>query len=137
MEQAMNASTELELPGEPVTNAGAGGDAKETEPRFGLDWDNIRNSPAFYPGVALVVGIVAAFWSLIAHLPGIWFADDGYYSHGILVPFISAYVVYRWWPRLSLMPVKPAYWALAILVPFLFFIVRPSSVNAVDQLTSV
>src|SRR5579862_2165270 len=132
----MDASQKLELPVEALPK-----DAVPEEPRaevrLELDWHKIVSSPAFLPGIALVIGIVASFWSMIGQLPGIWFADDGYYSHGILVPFISAYVVYRWWPSLVKIPVKPAYLSLFLLIPFLYFVVRPSAVNDVIQLSSV
>lgn len=72
-------------------------------PLGGLSLDLLLKSPAFLPGVALVLGLVAAFWPLIKVMPELWLSEDGYYSHGFLVPLISGYVIYRWWnagPRL-------------------------------------
>ncbi len=76
-----------------------------------VDFAAIRKSPAFYPALAAIVAIFFAFWHLFAKLPPMWTAGDGYYSHGALVPFISGFVIYKWWPRLKDIPVKPAYFA--------------------------
>ena len=46
-------------------------------------------------------------------------SEDGYYSHGFLVPFISAYIIYRRWPKIGSIPVKPGWAALALLIPVL------------------
>ena len=101
----MDASSNLDLPIDaPVAIA-----EKEEKRRFEFDWNKIRSSPAFYPGVALLVGLFAMFWGLFEELPALWFGDDGYYSHGILVPLISGYVIYRWWPSLKNIQVKPSY----------------------------
>ncbi|MBL8059701.1 MAG: exosortase/archaeosortase family protein [Chthonomonas sp.] len=81
-----------------------------------FDFNKIRNSPAFIPGLVAIAALVFAFWELFAELPKLWFKDDGYYSHGVLVPFISAYVIYRWWPKLKDIPVRPFYPAVLPLL---------------------
>lgn len=81
-----------------------------------FDFEKIRKSPAFVPGLIVLAALFLAFWELFTELPKLWFKDDGYYSHGVLVPFISAYVVYRWWPRLKDIPVRPFYPAIIPLL---------------------
>ncbi|MBX3118004.1 MAG: exosortase/archaeosortase family protein [Fimbriimonadaceae bacterium] len=76
----------------------------------------ISQSPAFVPGVLLALGIGVMFFTVIRRLYGLWTSEDGYYSHGFLVPLISGYVVYRWWPKLKTIPVKPFYPAAVLLV---------------------
>ncbi|MCW5946631.1 MAG: exosortase/archaeosortase family protein [Fimbriimonadales bacterium] len=42
-------------------------------------------------------GILAALilgWSFLSGLPSVWFDDEGYYSHGVLVPFLTLYILY-------------------------------------------
>lgn len=76
--------------------------AKET-PQFSFDWQKVVSSPAFMPGVVALFAICVAFWPLLRSLPNLWMSEDGYYSHGFLVPLISGFLVYRWWnvgPRL-------------------------------------
>lgn len=79
----------------------------EANPKASFDWAVITKSPAFLPGIALAVGFAVAFFFVLERLPQLWLSDDGYYSHGFLVPIISGYIVYRWWPRLKEIPVKP------------------------------
>jgi exosortase len=69
-------------------------------------------------------------------LPGMYFDGEGYYSHGLLMPFTAGYVVYRNWDVLKTRPVKPSYWALIVLVPVLV-ILRPSSVSDMQAFLSV
>lgn len=75
-------------------------------------------SPAFIPGVIMALGLGVLFFTVIRRLLTLWDSPDGYYSHGYLVPFISGYIVYRWWPKLSQIPVRP-YYPAAILIVFL------------------
>src|SRR5579871_5420653 len=124
----MDAGTNLELPAEGVAVA--------KPERAGIDWDAIRNSPAFVPGVVATIALLAAFWQFVAGLPALWFGDDGYYSHGVLVPLISGYVIFRWWPGLSKLPVKPAY-AAAIPLLVVLWITRAAVVNQVEQLSGL
>lgn len=45
----------------------------------------------------IYVGLLAALilgWSFLSGLPSVWFDEEGYYSHGILVPFLTLYVLY-------------------------------------------
>ncbi|MFQ3587769.1 MAG: exosortase/archaeosortase family protein [Fimbriimonadaceae bacterium] len=90
-----------------------GAEAK-SKPSF--DWTVIVKSPAFVPGLALAVGFAVAFFFVLEHLPELWLSDDGYYSHGFLVPIISAYIVYRWWPRLKDIPVRPTPLAIVLVL---------------------
>jgi exosortase len=78
----------------------------------------------FLPGVILLAAIIFAFFPLLSKLPDIWFADDGYYSHGVLVPFISAFMVYKWWPTFTKTQPKPFYPAVIVVVAatYLFWV---------------
>jgi exosortase len=93
-------------------------------------------SKAFLPGVLVTGGIIFAFWSLIQGLPDLWFGIDGYYSHGVLVPLISAYIVFKWWPKLREIPVRPGWIALVPLLA-LVVLVRAAVLTDIQQLVSV
>ncbi|MBL8047712.1 MAG: exosortase/archaeosortase family protein [Chthonomonas sp.] len=56
------------------------------------------------------------FWQLIYNLPQLWTKEEGYYSHGMIVPLISAYIVAKNWDRLKTIPVKPFWFATIPLV---------------------
>lgn len=92
--------------------------------------DSLRNatkSPAFIPGVVLLLAIGILFQSLFRILPNIYNSPDGYYSHGWLVPFISAFIVYKRWDKLKDIPVKPGYIAIIPLLAVLY-VMRPAHV---------
>lgn len=74
-------------------------------PQF--DFDKILRSPAFRLGLVVFAVLFVAFFNLFERLPKLWFEGDGYYSHGAIVPLISGYIIYRWWPRLKDIPVRP------------------------------
>ena len=46
--------------------------------------------------------------------------SEGYYSHGFFMPLTAGYVIYRNWPNLLKLPVKPSAWAL---IPLLAIVV--------------
>lgn len=43
--------------------------------------------------VALLAALLLG-WTFLSGLPSVWFDEEGYYSHGILVPFLTLYVLY-------------------------------------------
>jgi exosortase len=102
------------------------------KPKF--DWNQIRESPAFWPGVALFVGILAMYWGLISYLPWLW-TNDEYYSHGILVPVIMGFVLVRWWPWLKNIPVKPQSWAILLMIPVIYvtWVASPTEIEEVQS----
>ncbi|MBL8087776.1 MAG: exosortase/archaeosortase family protein [Chthonomonas sp.] len=102
---------------------------------LGIDWIKVRNSPAFVPGLIVLASIIFGFFALLQKLPDMWFDDEGYYSHGVLVPFIAGYIVYKWWPKLSTIPVRPFYPAIAIVLGALFVYQR-AYVAGIDQFMS-
>ncbi len=79
----------------------------------------IVSSKAFWPGLIAALGVTALFWTLFRNLLDLWDSEDGYFSHGFLVPIISIFIIYRWWPRLKTIPVKPGWVALIPLAGLL------------------
>jgi len=82
----------------------------------------VRQSPAFLPGLFLLVGLFAVYWPLFERLPKLWLRDEGYYSHGFLVPLIAGYIVSRNWDLMKGTPVKPQVWAIVPLLGFLYLV---------------
>lgn len=99
-------------------------------------FDAAMSSPAFYPSVALFLGLALAYWNLLKVLPDLWMGNDGYYSHGMLVPFIAGYIVYRRWHQIKDIPVRPSWFALVPLAMVLL-IMRPVSATSVLSLMSI
>lgn len=117
-------------------NNQAAADTPAPVKRGGFDVGAIVGSPAFVPGLLLAIGIALVFGSLWAQLLPLWTGEDGYYSHGFLVPLISGYVVYRWWPRLSKIPVRPFLPAAVFLIALLWF-ARVTHVTQIYSLMSL
>lgn len=84
-----------------------------------------------------LIGVGVAFWPLLRELPFMWLGTgawefrtgDGYYSHGLLVPLIAGYIVYRRWPHIKDIPVKQGWIAV---VPLLIFLRVLWAADAVD-----
>lgn len=93
--------------------------------------------------VLFVIGLFLSFWTLFLDLPKMWFglgdwewrSGDGYYSHGILVPLISAYIIYRRWDDIKNTPVKPGWLGLGLLL-VTFFIIRAADATDIQQIRS-
>ena len=71
------------------------------------------------PGVLILVVVFAGLLALLYHsialrLAEQWYADPDY-SHGFLVPFVSAYLVWERWAKLRSLPVTPNLWGVAVL----------------------
>ncbi len=63
----------------------------------------------------LLVAIAAAYASVIPEMVGDWYNDPNY-SHGFLVPLISAYFLSQNWDELKLSPVRPSNAGLAVII---------------------
>jgi len=82
-------------------------------------------------------GVFLAFWPLLKELPFMWLGmgawefrtGDGYYSHGLLVPFIAGYIIYQRWPYIKDKEVKQGWFAL---VPLLLTLWILWAANATD-----
>lgn len=120
----------------PVEGPSAEAAPAEAPRKFQFDTKAIVDSPAFIPAVIAVFGLGLVFWRMIAFLPELWLSDDGYYSHGFLVPLISVYVIWRAWPRIKDRPVKPAYWAIIPLLG-LMYLALVAKVTGMQNVASV
>jgi exosortase len=66
------------------------------------------------------IGILAGlllwlYFHVLTHLVAQWGTPDSDFSHGFLVPFFSAFVVWRDWARLKSLPARPSWWGLLFL----------------------
>lgn len=126
----MNATATPEVPENPLAVGSPG-----TLAVPGLTPQKVMASPAFIPGVALLAAFGLLFWNLFLELPKVWFSGDGYYSHGVLIPFMSAYLIQQKWDRISKIPIRPAIAGLILLIPVLF-LARAASVAQVQSVQS-
>ncbi|MGH7230192.1 MAG: exosortase A [Nitrospiraceae bacterium] len=65
--------------------------------------------------VAIFIGLLGLLYHTIAlRLGEQWYADPDY-SHGFLVPFVSAYLVWERWGKLRTISIRPTLWGIAVL----------------------
>jgi exosortase D (VPLPA-CTERM-specific) len=66
-------------------------------------------------GVILTLGVVFLYWPTLTDLVK-QLASDEDFSYGLLLPFVSAYLVYLKWPEIRRGPWQPSWAGLAVLV---------------------
>lgn len=88
-------------------------------------------------GLISVAALVFIYRTTIAWWWGHWWADESYYSHGILIPFMSAFVIWFNWKRVAKTQVQPSVWGLALLIPavLLQFVAHRGAIPSVSGLT--
>ncbi len=73
-----------------------------------------RRSYGLYAGIVLGVSILWSYWPTLAELWRAWWGDPNY-SAGLLLPLITAYVLWWWRGELARMAGGPCWWGLAVL----------------------
>lgn len=132
--EPMNAPTLPQEPESRPTEVGASSSVSLAVE--GFDWKAFVGSPGFVPGVAVVFAISVLFWTLLKELPRLWMGNDGYYSHGFLIPLMAGFIVQSNWDRLSRIKISPSYWALIPLAVILF-LVRAGTVGGIQIVLSL
>lgn len=77
----------------------------------------VRRTATLLFGPAVLVLMVATFWWTARWMVIRWEQPNSYYSHGWLIPPISAVLLYLRRKRISACPVRPCRWGLLLLVP--------------------
>ena len=96
----------------------------------------VAEKPMFWPMVVLFLGLVTCFWPLLEQLPELWFGGSGYYSQGVLIPFLSAYTIYSNWSQISKKPVQMGWLAIIPLIISLYFL-RAAYATELNEISSV
>lgn len=104
-----------------------------------FDADSLKQltrSQAFVPGLLVIAGLGLLFWDLLNGLVSLWMSDE-YYSHGFIVPLLSAYVVHAHWPRLRNIAVRPGWIAGLAMVAlgYLAYVTTHTDITAILALT--
>jgi len=68
-------------------------------------------------GLVSLVALVLVYHGVFQWWWGEWWKEESEYSHGILIPFMSAFVIWFNHKRIAKMPVTPDRWGLALLLP--------------------
>jgi exosortase len=69
--------------------------------------------------IFLLIAVFTVLLGLLYHNIAVrlveqWYADPDY-SHGFLVPFVSAYLAWERWDKLKRLPAKPSLWGIGVL----------------------
>ncbi len=74
------------------------------------------NSSFSQLGAIVLIGVLVLFLykGVLLALGGDWYIDPDY-SHGFLVPFLSAFFIWERWETLQRIPVKPSVWGIFAL----------------------
>lgn len=66
--------------------------------------------------LALAAGFLLAYYPTLLWMWSRWFAADSYYSHGVLVPFVTGYLIWQERAALVAIPVKRSKRGMVLLV---------------------
>jgi exosortase D (VPLPA-CTERM-specific) len=87
------------------------------------------------PGIILILGILWIYWPVLYILFSDLVSSEDY-SYGLLLPFVSGYIVYLKWPQIRTLPQQPSWLGLVFIMgAFLLYIL--SSVISVYYLASL
>ncbi len=63
--------------------------------------------------------IIWIYWPILTNMI-LYLMNEGDYSYGLLLPIVSAYIVYQKWPQIRQMHWQPSWWGLLIIISGLF-----------------
>ena len=66
-----------------------------------------------YPPVAIAAALAFVYFTVLAKLGSDWWHDENY-SHGLLIPFVIAFILWQERNRFASVPAQPAAWLGAI-----------------------
>jgi len=81
--------------------------------KFTAMWQTVK--PFGWPGLLLVAVLVVLYAPVLRTLVYQWYADADY-SHGFLVPLLSAYLIWQRRDKLRQVPRRPSFWGLVVVI---------------------
>lgn len=73
--------------------------------------------------IAAFASLLLLGWFFLRALPAVWFGEEGYYSHGLLIPFMALAVIYARRDRIKSEPVGSSKAGLAVMILGLLLLV--------------
>ena len=90
---------------------------------FSTVWQTL--GPFGWQGLLLVAVMAALYAPVLRGLVEQWYNEPDY-SHGFLVPMISAYLIWRRRDKLRLVPQQPSFWGMVLVIVSIGFLVLGS-----------
>ncbi len=81
--------------------------------KFSIFWQTVK--PFGWQGLLLVGILVALYTPVMGSLFDQWYHDADY-SHGFLVPFVSAYLIWQRRDKLRLVPRRSSFWGMFVVL---------------------
>lgn len=99
--------------------------------------DVVNNRTWQILGILVIIAIAIIYWRTFGFWWKEWWKEESHYSHGMLIPIMSAFLVWFNWKRISQIPVEPIKWGLVIILPMalLQFVVNRAEMASVSGLT--
>lgn len=93
----------------------------EKQKTWGLSVEDVVKHKLWFVFAFVWIALIA----FIYYVPfkwwwGEWWREESYYSHGILIPIMSGFVVWFNWKRIKKVRVEPSIWGLIIMLPMMF-----------------
>ena len=90
----------------------------EVRPRQGpgIPIGQVLQNPLVWIATAVLIALGAAYYPTFYYWQYHWFLADGYYSHGILVPFLALYMVWMRREEIRQSEVRPSISGLGVVV---------------------
>lgn len=82
----------------------------------GVPVGRLVHNPLTWEAAGVLVALVVAYYPVFDYWQYHWFRSDGYYSHGILVPFLALYMVWMRREELRQTAISPSTGGLALVV---------------------
>jgi exosortase len=88
-------------------------------------------------GLISIAALIFIYHDIILWWWVAWWMDESYYSHGVLIPIISGFIIWFNWSRIRKIVIEPTAWGLAILLPAILveFITYRSTIPSIAGMT--
>ena len=128
----MDEEHKKEIAEEPATGDSSGQERRD-EGMFEIPLIGVRVPRPILPW--LVVSLFATLllgWSFLTSLPAVWFEDEGYYSHGLLIPFMAAAAIFMRREKMRKEPVGSSWIGLAVMVLGVLLLLDARAINNIS-----
>ncbi len=83
---------------------------------LGIPAGRLIQNPLVWVALGALVALVVAYYPVFYYWQYHWFRSNGYYSHGILVPFLALYMVWMRREEIRQAEVRPSSGGLAVVL---------------------
>lgn len=67
------------------------------------------------PWLIIIGCVLLIYWPVLTRLL-IYLSNNDDYSYGLIIPFVSAYIIYQKWPQIQQTPKQPSWWGFLFII---------------------